>query len=119
MSIEYSNDEYEEYVNGLVELKVVNQLGEDRYTINKDFYKKGMKFYLKLKHEDPDINHFKAFNMGMLYQLVEQIGVMTSEDEMEKYISVLMSCFAASGLYDNLFGEGWQKYLEDDDDESF
>lgn len=118
MSIEYP-DEYSEYVNGLVQLKVIKQVGEDRYVIEKKFYKKGMEYYLKLKKEDPELNQFKAFNMGMLYQLVEQIGVMTSEEEMEKYISVLMSCFAAAGLYTNLFGEGWQMYLEEEDDSSY
>lgn len=101
-------DELEQYLDGLIQNKVIDNPSHDNYKVNQNFYDQAIKRHKDVKTRNPHMTPFEVFNMCMLLELMVILN-LTNPNEIDRYAQVLIRCFIASGIYEKLFPGVWKE----------
>ena len=106
-----SVEKMEAYIDGLVQSGCIKELGEDRFVINKVFYREGTNLIPNVERKAIiSDSKLDIFNMAMTLAMTKRLGDIITQEETSMYFRALMSCFASSGIYDDLF-PNWKREL--------
>lgn len=104
---------YLDYVDGLAQVKIITLLNNGKdFEISKKFLKSVYDKIKITKQRYPHDDRWTIFNTSIAVALQDKIYMNLAQQELTNYTQTMMSMFAACGVYRDVFGDDWEKYLD-------